>query len=235
MPSLTTRQIQLFRNNGFLCLPDRLPEEMVENLKTAIMDDIDRKIEPIVRNKDGRAVRISALMDRASIFREAVTHPYALDPLESLLGPNIEILTNRHNHATLRTAEDNKGAYLHRDVRQWTRTIYTIIFYLEETTLENGCTRIVPGSHHFPGVSTSIHDADWASDVLGQALPVPMPAGGMLAIDSMVVHGAGENHTDDTRMSMTVGYHSVDELMDIPNPKRLLVRGEGLYNGNDRK
>jgi hypothetical protein len=62
-----------------------------------------------------------------------------------------------------------------------------------------------------------------------------MPAGGMLAIDSMVVHGAGENHTDDTRMSMTVGYHSVDELMDIPNPKRLLVRGEGLYNGNDGK
>ena len=42
MPSLTMRQIQLFRNNGFLCLPDPLPEEMVENLKTAIMDDIDR-------------------------------------------------------------------------------------------------------------------------------------------------------------------------------------------------
>ena len=144
MPSLTMRQIQLFRNNGFLCLPDRLPEEMVENLKTAIMEDIDRGVEPIVRNKDGRPVRISALMDRASIFREAVTHPFALDPLESLLGPNIEILTNRHNHATLRTAEDNKGAYLHRDVRQWTRTIYTIIFYLEETTLENGCTVLYP-------------------------------------------------------------------------------------------
>ena len=231
---LTMRQIQLFRNNGFLRLPKSLPRELVENLKAAIVDDINNEVEPIVCNKDGRVVRISALMDRAPIFREAATHPFALDPLESLLGPHIEILTNRHNHATLRTAGENKREALHRDVRQWTRNIFTIIFYLEETTIENGCTRIVPGSHHFPGLSTSIYDTEWASDITAQALPVPMPAGGMLAIDSMVIHGAGENHTHDTRMSMTVGYHSADELMDIPNPKRLLVRGERLYSGNDQ-
>ncbi len=230
---LAMRQVQLFRNNGFLRLPNRLPPALVEDLKVAIMADIAGEVEPVVRNRDGRAVRISALMDRAPIFREAAAHPSALDPLESLLGPNIEVLINRHNHATLRTSGENKRDALHRDVKQWTRNIFTIIFYLEETTVENGCTRIVPGSHHFPGVPMSIHNSDWARDVLGQALPVPMPAGGMLVIDSMVIHGPGENHTDDTRMSMTVGYHSVDELMDIPNPKRLLVRGEGVYNGND--
>jgi ectoine hydroxylase-related dioxygenase (phytanoyl-CoA dioxygenase family) len=235
MPTLTMQQIQLFRNNGFLCLPECLPEETVEALKNAIRDDIDNEVEPIVRNKDGRAIRISAIMDRDSIFRDAATHSTALDPLESLLGPNIEIVTNRHNHATLRTAGENKGASLHRDVKQWSRTIFTIIFYLEETTVENGCTRIIPGSHHFPGTSESLYDTDWAEDILSQALPVPMPAGGMLVIDSMVIHGPGHNHTDDTRMSMTVGYHSVDDLMDIPNPKRLLVRGEGSYRGNDLK
>ena len=32
---------------------------------------------------------------------------------------------------------------------------------------------------------------------------------------------------------MTVGYHSVDELSDVPNPKRVLVRGERIYRGND--
>ena len=66
----SVRQIQLFRNNGFLCLPDRLPEEMVENLKTAITEDIDCEVEPISRNKDGRAVRISALMDRVYLARD---------------------------------------------------------------------------------------------------------------------------------------------------------------------
>ena len=233
---LSMQQIQLFRNNGFLRLPECLPTELVERLKSAILNDLDNEVQPIVHNREGRAIRISALMERNPIFREAATHPLALDPLESLLGPNIEILTNRHNHAALRTKVENKadGQALHRDVKQWTRNIFSIIFYLEDTTVENGCTRIVPGSHHFPGVTESLYDIDWAGGIIDQALPVSMPAGGMLVIDSMVVHGPGQNHTDDTRMSMTVGYHSVDELMDLPNPKRLLVRGKWQYKGNDQ-
>jgi hypothetical protein len=35
-------------------------------------------------------------------------------------------------------------------------------------------------------------------------------------------------------MSMTFGYHSADELDDRPNEKRVLVRGELPYSGNDR-
>ena len=58
-------------------------------------------------------------------------------------------------------------------------------------------------------------------------------AGGLLAIDSFLMHSAGINRTAGTRMSMTVGYHSVDELSDVPNPKRVLVRGERIYRGND--
>ena len=34
-------------------------------------------------------------------------------------------------------------------------------------------------------------------------------------------------------MSLTVGYHSVDELSDVVNPKRVLVRGNRIYKGND--
>jgi ectoine hydroxylase-related dioxygenase (phytanoyl-CoA dioxygenase family) len=68
---------------------------------------------------------------------------------------------------------------------------------------------------------------------MDQLVPVPMPAGGLLVIDSMLLHSVGHNRTEGTRISMTLGYHSVDELMDVPNPKRLLVRGERPYAGND--
>lgn len=234
MNALSPHQIQLFRNNGFLRLPDVLPDELVEQLKKAIWDDINDEVEPVVRNANGRVVRISNVVDRAPIFLSVAAHPLVLDPLESLLGPNIQLIKNRHNHATLRTAEEKKGG-LHRDVKQWTRTIFTVIFYLEETNLENGCTLIIPGTHHLPGIDGSIHDTDWAQDLDKQILPVPMPKGGMLVIDSMLVHGPGENKTDQTRMSMTMGYHSVDEISDAPNPKRLLIRGEDIYGGNDRK
>jgi phytanoyl-CoA hydroxylase len=233
--SLTPEQIRFFRHNGFLKLPRGLPTETVAELREAIRQQIREEVEPVVRDRQGRAVRLSAIWERGGPFRDALTCAEVLDPLEALLGPNIELITNRHNHATLRLADDG-GVYLHRDILQWTRSIVTILFYLEDTTVENGCTYIVPGTHLLPGLDTLSLERDetvgrWA--ILDQAVPVPMPAGGLLVIDSLVIHAPGRNTTNDSRMSMTVGYHSVDELSDAPNPKRVLVRGERIYRGND--
>src|SRR5437868_4543666 len=233
--SLTPEQVRLFRHNGFIKLPGRLPPERVAGLKEAIWNDIREEVEPIVRDREGRVVRISDIWDRGPIFQETFTSPEVLDPLEALLGPNIELIKNRHNHATLRLAEDGAD-YMHRDVLQWSRTIVTVLFYLEETTVENGCTHVIPGTHWLPGVtSLSLRQDEpiQRAGILDQAVPVPMPAGGLLAIDSFLMHGAGRNNTEGTRISMTVGYHSVDELSDVVNPKRVLVRGTRIYKGND--
>ncbi len=233
--SLTSQQVHLFRHNGFLKLKDRLPAEQVERLKKAIWKNIREEVQPVVRNREGRVVRISDIVDRDPVFLETASSPLALDSLESLLGPNIELIKNRHNHATLCLASENRPEGLHRDIRQWSRTIFTVIFYLQETTVENGCTLVVPGSHHFPAVNGRLYDEAWTRDLLDQALPVPMPEGGLLVIDSMLFHGIGQNRTDGTRMSMTLGYHSVDELSDVENPKRILVRGKRPYDGNDAR
>ena len=233
--SLSPAQIQLFRHNGFLKLPNRLPKDTVEQLKEAIWKDIKSEVEPVVRDRKGRIVRLSDLVDRDPIFLKTASSPLVTDPLAPILGPNIELLKNRHNHATLRTASEYRADGMHRDVRQWSRTIFTVLFYLQESTVENGCTVVVPGSHHFPGIDGRLKDAPWTQDIMEQAVPVPMPEGGMLVIDSMVMHHVGRNKTPDTRISMTMGYHSVDELSDMPNPKRILVRGEGVYGGNDLK
>jgi phytanoyl-CoA hydroxylase len=230
---LTTEQVQLFRQNGYLKLGNRLDKTKVEQLKETIARDIDNEAEPVVRDQNGRVVRLSNIVDRDPAFLDTATSPLVLDPLESLLGPNIELIKNRHNHATLRPASGNREEGLHRDIKQWSRTIYTVIFYLEESTVENGATLVVPGSHHFPGVNGKLYEEKWVRQLLEQAVPVPMPEGGMLVTDSMIMHGVGQNMTDQTRMSMTMGYHSVDELSDVENPKRILVRGERPYGGND--
>jgi phytanoyl-CoA hydroxylase len=236
MSQLTPEQVHFFRHNGFLKLPTRLPSETVTQLRETIWEHVKQEIEPVVRDKQGRVVRISNIWGRGAPFREALTSPQVLDPLECLLGANIELITNRHNHATLRIAGDG-SYYPHRDVLQWSRTILTVLFYLEDTTVENGCTWVVPGSHLLPGRPSNSLAGDeevqrWG--LLDQAVPVPMPAGGLLAIDSMIMHTAGHNTTSGSRVSMTVGYHSMDELLGVENPARVLVRGERVYGGNDR-
>lgn len=232
---LTREQIWFFRHNGFLKLKGRLPEETVARLKEAAWKDLRAGAEPVVRDRAGRVVRLSNVLDRDPIFRETAASPLALDPLESLLGPNIEVVKNRHNHIQLRPPGASPD-HLHRDVLQWTRNIVTVIFFLEESTLEKGCTQVLPGSHLLPAVGDHNVDREaWVegAGILDQAAPVPMPAGGMLAIDSTVFHGALENRSNETRMSLTVGYRSVDELCDAPGSRSSLVRGQRLYKGND--
>jgi ectoine hydroxylase-related dioxygenase (phytanoyl-CoA dioxygenase family) len=233
--SLTNEQVALFRHNGFLRLPERLPQATVDSLKATIWRHIREEIAPIDRDREGRVVRISQIWDREPIFREAMTCAPVLDPLESLLGPNIELITNRHNHATLRLADEG-AHYFHRDVLQWSRPIVTILFYLEDTTVENGCTWVIPGTQFLPGRRNNDVREDEElkhAGVFDQAVAVPMPEGGLLALDSLTIHTAGKNTTPGTRISMTVGYHSVDELSPIENPRRALVRGQRIYLGND--
>ena len=59
-----------------------------------------------------------------------------------------------------------------------------------------------------------------------------MPVGGLLAIDSLLWHSVGPNRTGQTRTSMTMGYHSVDDLASVEDPQRLLVRGGRAYTGH---
>ena len=230
---LTPQEIQLFRHNGFIKFPTQLSADHVAALKAAALKDIAEGVEPVAR-QDGRTIRISAVWERGGIFRETITCDEILNPLESLLGSNIEFVLNRHNHIYLRDAGSTHSLELHRDVRHWSRTIATVLIYLEETNLENGCTRVVPGSHHLPAFA-HLKDASVQQIAAGQSIPLPMPAGGLLAIDSMIIHSAGINRTDGTRMSMTLGYHSADELASGGNPKKVLVRGERPYRGNDKQ
>ena len=230
--ALTPQEIQLFRHNGFIKFPTQLSKDHVEALKAAALKDMEEAVEPVAR-QDGRIIRISAVWQRGGIFQETITCDEILNPLESLLGSNIEFVLNRHNHVYLRDAGSTHSLDLHRDVRHWSRTIATVLVYLEETNLKNGCTRVVPGSHHLPAFA-HLKDEAIQEIAASQAIPLPMPAGGLLAIDSMIIHSAGINHTDGTRMSMTLGYHSADELASGDNPKKVLVRGVRPYRGNDQ-
>jgi len=232
MVTLTPEQQWLFRLAGFVKLPAVLPPETVGELLDAIQRDIDAAVEPVVRNREGRIVRLSNVLNRGPIFRDVATSPLVLDPLEDLLGPNIEITRNRHNHATLRLP-DPRAEVLHRDVPQWSRALVTVIFYLEESTSEKGATQLVPGSHLLPGAADD--GAVERAGLANQVVRAEMPAGGMLCIDSLLWHGVGANRTGQTRTSMTIGYHSVDDLASVDDPQRVLVRGRRPYAGNDAR
>ncbi|MEV8634354.1 phytanoyl-CoA dioxygenase family protein [Streptosporangium sp. NPDC051023] len=230
--TLNDLQVRHFRDSGYLRLPGVLGPDDCHRLATFVAD----------QHQAAGGGKLYGLLDRDPLaIGGLIAHPRLIGPLTSLLGPNIVYITNRHNHATLNPPGQTENR-LHRDILQWTRGVLTVVVYLEEATVGNGATQIIPGSHYLPsmgvpqldGGGTWMDEHDRYAGLDAQALPVPVAAGDALIFDGLVFHTAGTNSGRGTRASLTLGYRSIDELDRRPAPEdQVLVAGEFSYRGNN--
>ena len=167
---------------GILELQISLPKELVNRLNSVTNEQISEMVEPLVWEKGkehspGNFRRLSKILSRDAVYMEAGSHPTILESLEGLLGPNIALLTNKHNHIMVRPP-GSEFVYWHSGEEPYNYTLITALIYLEESTLENGCVRIVPGSHMRPfRRSRRPSESFLESDLYNRSLPVPMPRG----------------------------------------------------------
>jgi phytanoyl-CoA hydroxylase len=236
---LTNQQIRFFRDTGYLRLNGVLSDRILSEMMLVITSHVEKRVKPYRTSPSGDIVRLDAVVSRDPVFLRVIQSPPISDALRSVLGPNVELKLNRHNHATVNAQGDTKYR-LHRDVLQWTRGLVTVIIYLEDAAVDNGCTHVVPTTQYLPcaGVPdngvTCMDEHDLYTDLLKQAVPIPMPAGGVLFLDGRVFHSVGENKTPYTRRSICLAFHSVDELSGkSDNGRAQLVLGERAYRGND--
>ena len=244
---LTAEELFLFQHNGYLRVPQVLDPALVTQVCATILRHADARIPPIVcedpdrpgQPKKGdipgtRVLRLSKVIDRDPIFWTAASAPRLVAALTQLLEPNIELVLNRHNHATLRPPGAAQLEW-HRDVANWSRPLVTAIFYLEDATIESGCTYVVPGSQHmlaYHGTLSGHGRLDTLGRLGEQAVPILAQAGDVLLMHGLVLHSAGANRSGDSRMSMTLGYHAADELGASDEPQKRLVAGERILRHN---
>ncbi|MGC5344828.1 phytanoyl-CoA dioxygenase family protein [Streptomyces sp. DT24] len=240
--SLTPLQIRHFRDSGYLRIPGVVPAALVAEIRGMLRTefaDASASVPP----RQGTPAKLYRLHERApGLMGRLITLPGLVGPLRALLGPNVVYLLNRHNQAAV-NAPGETLSRLHRDILQWTRGLVTAVVYLEDATPANGCTHLVPGSHHLPfvgvpqpdGGGTWMDEHPELADLMDQSVPVPVPAGGVLLFDALAFHTVGANTGDTSRMSLVLGFRSVDELDAHPDRDRqLLVSGRHIYRGNDR-
>jgi phytanoyl-CoA hydroxylase len=245
---LSEEEVWLFRHNGFLVAPGPLPDELVGRLDEEANRQIADRVEPLVwkkaRGEGSRSFvnRISDLLQRSPLFLEAATHDAVLNPLESILGPNIYLLSNWHNHMMVRPPGSPRIKW-HRGAPLFAPTLMTVLIYLAESTVDNGCIRVVPGSHVSPfGDPMYLVDEETREaakrvafeehDLYRLSVPVPMPRGGVLLMNDAVFHGAAENRGDADRRSMTLAFMGHDDHATAGvDQARIRVRGAGIYRG----
>lgn len=237
----SAERCRFFLASGYLKLGGTIPEELIERMRALILRDLASRTPPLRVNGAGQACRLDGLVDRDPVFVTALRLPFILEALTALLGPDVEAVRFRHNHATL-NAPGDIPVRLHRDVQQWTRPLVSVFLYLEDSTLENGCTQVVPGSHTlpYPGPQSGGGAGNWADEhpefapLIGQELPIPVSRGGVLLLNSLALHSVGPNLGKNTRVSATFACRSVDDLTIAPDDSAVRIAGSHKFRGNPK-
>lgn len=127
--------------------------------------------------------------------------------------------------------------YWHQDYMNWNSpeaatpwpTRIFLSYYMTDTNRENGCLRVIPGTHrrridlhdllpdaHGPDIQ-ALDDFDHvAFSDRDDAIDVPMAAGDLVIGDARLMHGAWPNQTDQRR-TLILAWHRVFEGLQPPS------------------
>jgi len=152
-----------------------------------------------------------------------ITNTRLLDTVESLIGP--EITSNPIQHVRIKPpakALTSDEIRPHITATSWhqdrgvtlaeadnTRMV-TVWAAITDATVENGCLKVIPGSHrgdmleHCPLSPLAIPEKLF--DV-SSARPLPVSSGGVVLFHPLTVHGSLTNTTNDIRWSFDLRYN----------------------------
>ena len=166
-------------------------------------DDLERVLEsiPTGRNSfEGFATRrIYALFAKTRLFDAQAIDPLLLAVVERLLGPGF--LLSAPTGISIGPGE--AAQRLHRDdsvypvARPHPELVINTMWALDDFTVENGATLVVPGSHRWPADRRAAE---------GEAVAATMPAGSVLFYVGSLLHAGGANRTAAPRLGVILEY-----------------------------
>jgi len=224
---LTEDQIAFYRDNGYLA-----PLDGVDPSDTAAMcDDLD------AFERDEGALASSIVVKGHLCFRrsfEFSRHPKILDVVEDLIGPNIMVFSSRF---WMKPGRDGSFVSWHQDSAYFgldPHELVTVWLALTDSKPENGCVRVIPGSHRgksYSHVETydeknllargqSIEDIDDSN-----AVDLTLRAGQFSCHHERIVHGSAANDTDAMRVGLGIFYFPAHVKSTLGRRPADLVRG----------
>jgi ectoine hydroxylase-related dioxygenase (phytanoyl-CoA dioxygenase family) len=227
---------------GYTIVENAIEPELIVRLTARIDSLLEELGIPFGDNTflGQRTRRIFNLLARDPIFAEVPIHPAVLPVVEGVL--DAECLLS-----SLTAIEMNDGQApqpFHCDdgsiplPRPHVPIACPAIWALTDFTLENGATRVVPGSHRFDRIPRRGEQPD-------HVVQAVMPAGSVIIYDGSLWHGGGANTSGQRRVGIVVNYcagfirQEENQLLALPRqqvaafPTRLQqLVGYSVYKGH---
>lgn len=155
-------------------------------------------------------------------------------PMESVLGTSKpELFTEKLN---LKRPHVGGANPLHQDHPYWVDVsedaaeIATIIVFLDDSTVENGCLWVVPGSHRLGPVPLGEDGDAFARNELDieeaerDAVPVELDAGDIVLFGPYLLHRSAPNRSDRGRRALLYSYQPPGRSTQLDALRRLAAR-----------
>jgi ectoine hydroxylase-related dioxygenase (phytanoyl-CoA dioxygenase family) len=172
----------------------------------------------------GHTRRVSALVARSpTITDNLIAHPLSRQMFETHLLANSEHGCQLHVSAALEVGPGAREQVLHREEDPFTffplprpNIIVASMWAISDFRADNGATLLVPGSHKWP--------ADRKPQP-SEIVNAEMPAGSVLFWMGGLLHGAGQNTSDDWRYGVILTYslgwvrQEENQYLDLPRKR----------------
>lgn len=257
---LSESEIADYHREGFVVPRTQLPPQRVKELRTAL----DRVIanNPETRPEQLVSVHVVARGEEGvhgdDEFMAIAADPQILDLVEQCIGPDIILWGCQ---AFCKPPGDGMEVPFHQDGHYWPirpLATCTVWIAIDDSLAENGCLRVIPGSHreqtlwdHSTSARTDVvlnqQVADERFDV-STAFDVELPAGSLSLHDVYLAHGSGPNRSQRRRAGLAIRYmpgtsvfdrsrsddfESAGYRVDFSGRPLWLVRGEDKTGKND--
>ena len=214
---------QQYRQEGYLVYPTLFGQDHIDRLRMR-MDDIAEGRAPDFPQSNiefepgsgRRSIRkINRCAENDPVFFEHAGNDAILDIVEELIGPDIKLFASQ----CFMKPPGGVEKPWHQDSAYFSiepTNLVTCWLALDDVTLENGCLRVIPGSHreglveHDPWQLGDREDKQVGEDRLDRdrEKPIVMPAGGCSFHHSVLLHRSGPNRSDQPRRGLAVHYMS---------------------------
>jgi len=158
------------------------------------------------------------------VFDRLIEDPRIVAPVCGVLGVDrVALWTDKIN---LKRPFEGSGFRWHQDSPYWGHAcdhcdrLPNVMVTLDDADRENGCFRLVPGSHRegfLPGIDDGTRLGPLFTDPTcfdeNQAWLAEVPAGSLVVFDSHMVHGSEPNRSERSRRAVVLTYQPPDHPM----------------------
>lgn len=209
---MTAPEQQQLDKDGYAVLTGFLGTQTVYELRTRVEElyEIEGENAGSEFRKEPGARRLANLVDKGEIFRRLIAMPKILELVGHVLGPRFKLSSFNARSAN---AHSNEAQPLHCDAGAlpdadgfW---VCNTIWLLDDFTVTNGPTRVIPGSQHWRKLPQDVlanPEQPHPEEVLLLA-----PAGSVVVMNTHAWHGGTANTSSAPRRALHAFYCRFDK------------------------